>query len=79
MSKVIQETVNLLLSSQPRVERGGYVLNTPKDWEKVATEWQEAHSDWTSSQLYIGIKYFNYMFPNHVSLDMVHNAEQWTN
>lgn len=79
MSNVIQETANLLFSSQPRVERGGYVLHTIEDWENIVAEWQESHPDWSPAQLYIGIKYFNYMFPHHVSLDMVHNAEQWTN
>ena len=74
----IQETVDLLLSSQPRVEHGGYVLYTAADWQNIVQEWYEAHPDWTVAQLYIGIKYYNYMFPHRVSLEMVHNAENWT-
>lgn len=77
MTDKVLEATDLLFTSQPKVERTGYPLHTREDWQKIVEEWANAHPDWNAAQLYVGIKYYNYMFPDRVDLIMISNALNW--
>lgn len=77
MEEKISRVADRLYKDQPKIERGGYCLSSWDDFYNIVEQWVEVHDDWTIDQLYRGIKYYNYLFPYNVSIDMVLNTENW--
>lgn len=64
---------------EQRVEcrRAGYLVTTWDEWFIIARDWVETHKDWSLDDLFLGIKYYNYCFPEHVNMDMIEVAKTW--
>ena len=76
MDKVAQLT-DLLSKRNPKYTRAGYPITKRQEWYEVAENWVEAHKDWSIEDIFLGIKYYNYCFPEHVNTEMVNVAKLW--
>lgn len=74
--KIVQLT-NLLHNKQIEYKKAGYTVNSWDDWFIIAEDWVESHKNWTIDDLFLGIKYYNYCFPEHVNMEMIEVAKTW--
>ena len=79
MNDISFQIADYLYANRIKIERGGYLIQKWSDLKQIAEEWIECHPNWTVEELCIGIRFYNFRFPEHVNLNMIKNASKWVN